>query len=995
MRAGVRDELQAAFGAAYRVERELDGGGMSRVFVATEVALGREVVVKVLPPELTGAISVERFRREIAIAARLQHAHIVPLLAAGESSGDDRPAWAPLLYYTMPFVRGESVRARLTRVGALPIAESVSVARDVASALAYAHREGVVHRDIKPENVLLTEHDAVVVDFGVAKALRAAATDASALTSAGLALGTPSYMAPEQATADPLADHRVDLYALGVLAYEMLAGTPPFAGRGAQALIAAHVAEPPEPIEHRRPDVPPALAALVMRCLAKNPADRPPTADEIVRALDALDVRATPADTSVTPHATRPPEPDARRTTRRTLGIAALASAAVLVGGGAWIASRLRDPPVLVDRDAVAVLPFRVVGGDASLRLLREGIPDLVAALLTGRVHAVDVRTVLAAWRAAGGERLDLPRDAAMLLARRVGAGAVIEGSAIVAPGSLSLDGTLLSAHDGRERHASARGAATALPALLDSVVGKLLALDAGENDERATALAGVPLAALQHYLEGRSLERAGRYNDATAAYARAMDADSTFALAALRLWLTSTNWTPSARAADAHRLVARYADRLGPRDRLLLGSTAELERPRTCAESLREHEQGVAQAPDMPDLWYLLGETLVHCGPAMGIDDALRRALNAFDRVLALDSSYAGVRDHYAPTYHLLGDTARERRAVDAALHDPALADSRLFTGFIQGDSATMRAALAELERGPAWMAGAALGLAVTYAGGTRAEAAEPLLARVRRAAVTTADRDRAERQTREFTLTRGQPSRAAAAMRASPGGVDTAFALLAALFWDGDSTLARSVRDGARRTLDAPLDTAPSRNAVLTAFAVGEDAAARRDTASTRRAIAALRSVPASPAAPWSNAPARRFALLLDAQIAALERRSDAHALLVAADSMLREGPGGRELEGAGNLIVASLWEREGDLPRALAATGRRRVDTSIPFAFSTYLRERARLAERGGAREEAIRAYRHYLTLRRNAEPSFAVHLASVRDALARLERASAGR
>ncbi|MEO7963602.1 MAG: protein kinase [Gemmatimonadaceae bacterium] len=279
----LRVQLTISLGATFVLERELGGGGMSRVFVAHDAALDRSVVVKVLLPELLHGVSVDRFKREIAVAARLQHPHIVPLLSAGETDG--------LPYYCMPFIEGESLRSRLVRTGELPIIDAVRVLRDVASALAYAHGKGVVHRDIKPENILLTAQHAVVTDFGVAKAL-SAATESGAgsagLTSVGIALGTPAYMAPEQAAADPSVDHRADIYAWGIVAYEVLTGRPPFAGRSAMAQMAAHFNELPESIGSRRSTISPALAALVMQCLQKHPADRPQRTDEILRALDGV-----------------------------------------------------------------------------------------------------------------------------------------------------------------------------------------------------------------------------------------------------------------------------------------------------------------------------------------------------------------------------------------------------------------------------------------------------------------------------------------------------------------------------------------------------------------------------------------------------------------------------------------------------------------------------------------------------------------------------------
>ena len=273
--------LAAALGGAYTITGELGAGGMARVFVARENALERDVVVKVLPPDLGAGINVERFRREIQLAARLQHPHIVPVLTAGASDG--------LLFYTMPLIDGESLRARLSRSGELPIGETVRLLRDVADALEYAHARGVVHRDIKPENILLSGHHAFVTDFGVAKALSVATGEVN-LTSAGIALGTPTYMSPEQATADPGTDHRTDLYSLGIVGYEMLCGRPPFTGLKLPQLLAAQATTDPPPISTHRSQVPPDLADVIERCLEKRPADRPQSARDLLERLELVAV---------------------------------------------------------------------------------------------------------------------------------------------------------------------------------------------------------------------------------------------------------------------------------------------------------------------------------------------------------------------------------------------------------------------------------------------------------------------------------------------------------------------------------------------------------------------------------------------------------------------------------------------------------------------------------------------------------------------------------
>ena len=356
-------ELQSSLGA-YTFDRELGGGGMARVFLAHERGLGRQVVIKILNPELAEGINADRFEREIRLAASLQQANIVPLLSAGRA--------ARHAYYTMPFVEGRSLHDRIARDGALPIGEGVSLLRDVARALAYAHERGVVHRDIKPGNVLLSGGTAVVTDFGIAKALTAARGDGAlaTLTQTGIGIGTPAYMAPEQAAGDPNTDHRADIYAFGCLAYAVFTGKPPFDRETPHRVIAAHFAETPRPITERCAKLSPAIAAVIAQCLEKDPARRPQSAAEV---LQSLDVTSTSQ-----PVVVRPRFP--WLVPAGALAIAALVAGAVYLGFHARAAREAVPPEAL----AFAAIPFRNVARDTALDYRADGIRDEILNGMSG-----------------------------------------------------------------------------------------------------------------------------------------------------------------------------------------------------------------------------------------------------------------------------------------------------------------------------------------------------------------------------------------------------------------------------------------------------------------------------------------------------------------------------------------------------------------------------------------------------------------------------------
>jgi len=628
----LRETLQKTLSTSYAIERELGGGGMSRVFVAEDLALGRKVVVKVVAPELVEGVSVERFTREVKLAARLQQANIVPVLAAGDADG--------LPYYTMPYVDGLSLRARLQQ-GMVPIPEAVSILRDLARALAYAHSQGVVHRDIKPENILISGGAAVVTDFGIAKALSASRTQelssmgvtSAGLTRAGMSLGTPAYMAPEQAAGDPSTDHRADLYAWGVVAWELLVGTHPFSScTTPHAVIAAHMSETPAAVATKRRDVQPALAALIARCLEKNPERRPASASEIMQSLDAV---GTPA----------PRRADSRRPSRTWALVAAVL--AVLVVGGGFVARRMERGPAATasstsgtGEKSLAVLPFASVGGDTANAYFAEGIADeLTTALarlpglrLAGRSSAARYKQ-----RGAGAQEI----GAALKV------GAVLDGTVRRAGDRIRVSAELTSADDGHliwkesyERELKdvfavqddiTRAIVGALQVQLSG--GRAASTSHGTSNPAAYDLY---LRGLQLYRKrGQGLTQAERYLE------QAIALDPTFAQAYATLASvlvvqpyyfdkTMTDVLPRARAAAERAVVLNDAI---PESHMAVGHVA------TEAFEWRKSEAELRRAasmdPHRAEIWFRLGFMLMTSGRS-------RESIAAFEQAKEADPLYS-----------------------------------------------------------------------------------------------------------------------------------------------------------------------------------------------------------------------------------------------------------------------------------------------------------------------------------------------------------------
>jgi serine/threonine-protein kinase len=653
--------LQAALGDAYRIERELSGGGMSRLFLAEESSLHRKVVIKLLPPQFASEVSVARFRQEIEVAANLQHPNILPVLAAGARDN--------LLYYVIPYVPGESLRHRLTREARLPVDDAVQIMREMADALAYAHGQGILHRDIKPENILLEGSHAVLTDFGVARAL-AEAQGSERLTETGLAVGTPGYMAPEQAAGERHIDARADVYALAVVGYEMLAGKAPFEGPTAQAVLAAHLTETPKSLAAVRPEVPRTVSDTIARALAKNRKERLQTAAEF---RDALRPVATAS-------------PLLRR--RRVVGGAG--AIAVVIALGVWrlFAGRSAAP---LDADLVAVAPFDVLA--PHLDLWREGLVDIVSRNLDGAgpIRTISPTTVIRRW----GGRAD--PGAATELGRSTGAGLVVFGRVVGAGGdSVRLTATLLDAGTGSVvSEFEVRDVADRLDRVADSLtVGLLRELGRTRpiGAVRLASLGSTSLPAIKLFLRAEQYYRRGQW-DSTLSYAqRAVAIDSNFTLA-LRRIPTSLWWRGV--SPDVTQLLLREGAKnhgLAPRESLLVtfdslwGAAAGdayswplLSRmSSTLAEATRRY-------PDDPEVWYSLGELSFHYSTWVSPRVPKRGAFDAFARSIALDSAFAPAYEHivdlalglqepelagkYAEAYLRIGPDASSAAALRTAL--------------------------------------------------------------------------------------------------------------------------------------------------------------------------------------------------------------------------------------------------------------------------------------------------------------------------------------
>jgi TolB-like protein/tetratricopeptide (TPR) repeat protein len=670
------ERLASALSDRYKIERELGAGGMATVYLAEDLKHHRQVAVKILRPELAAVLGPERFLREIEIAAKLNHPHILPLHDSGEADG--------FLYYVMPHVEGESLRDKINREKQLAIDEAIRITEQVSSTLDYAHRQGVIHRDIKPENVLLHEGVAMVMDFGIALAV--SHVSGARLTETGLSIGTPAYMSPEQVSGEHVLDGRCDVYSLGAVLYEMLTGETPYTGATAQVIMARQFTDPVPSARRIRSSVPAQVDTALQRALAKAPADRWTETGQFARDLRAdlstRDSRERRASGAVG---------------RRRIRIAALALATVLAAGAAWWwiprPSALRLPDT--DPTLLAVLPFEVRGSD-EFAYLREGMVDLVSTKLdgVGGLRVVDPHTSLALVSEASAGPTTT-REARRLSAT-LGAGRALQGSVLRLEGSLQVRASVYGPGDDDRIDASVDGPADRLFELVDELVGTLVARGLIGEETPLSSLEGLTTnsnEALRLYLTGIQNFRAGRgMQEDFGLLTQAVGLDSTFALASY--WAGYIAAYDEIEDPEPHfQLALRHQDRLGQRDRMRLAAALAGAEGRQ-ADAIRLYEAFVERYSDDLAGWFQLGEQLAHTGHFRG--RTLAEARPAYERAIALDPALAPAYYHLSHIGGLQGDSLALRvwatRLVSLGVDSLWIALPDFARAVIVGDSLGIR---------------------------------------------------------------------------------------------------------------------------------------------------------------------------------------------------------------------------------------------------------------------------------------------------------------
>jgi tetratricopeptide (TPR) repeat protein len=968
------ERLKTALADRYLIDSEIGSGGMAIVYGATDLKHDRPVALKVLRPEISSSVGSDRFLREIQIAAKLTHPHILPLYDSGEAAGQ--------LYYVMPFIEGETLRDRLDRTGPLEIKDAMQVVREAGSALSHSHSHGIVHRDIKPGNIMLSGGHAVVADFGIASAVTEAGGES--LTRTGISVGTPDYMSPEQAAGNQPVDARSDEYSLACVLYEMLVGQPPFTGPTPMAVMARHSLDPVPSVRTLRSTIPAGLEESLNRGLAKMPADRFPTIERFVGAVTGEQTAAAGSARSV---AGARPRGLFRKVAWVGLAVAAMA-AAVLIGRN-FDFEALFAPD---EEQLVAVLDFEAIVPD-SLEYLARAVPEFIATAMGPR--ALGRRLVRKTWDEVRGTAVD-PQVRYDRVADALGATHVLRGEVILQPdGGVRVRAELLQGREIVTEAAAIAPTGDAI-AVAETLGVQLLAGSAGEF-HRLSGLATSSTATVKEWLRGMEAFREGRYEEAVTAYSAALDQDSTFALAAWGL-MNAYLWLEGSGQGRGVRLAWEHRDRLPPADSAMF--VAESRRngyperlPAGEADVLELYERAVQKYPERWDAWFRYGDFLWHEGGAF-VDDGRPTAVRAFNRAIALDSvGHDEAWRHLAEHYLLTGDV-QAFRALPPQHQDRATSIAlTLMDPGVELDPAER----AWLERSYFPPGNILMGF---QAAGAPMDETERL-ARLLEQRADSGDANAAQ-LAGVFAMNRGRPERAAELLRLaeqpSPVCRGQPCQLLeqwlqSGAFVEGMAEIVRPMRDSllagwaGRDIVDITSDDLDVRIAagemVYYGFWIAVWDLMEGDR---RRAEATLeladRVKDLSDRVFWIEV-SELFAGFLEALLAAERGDPDAARAVAVADSLYAMG-GMERSTIALQVLLSELYERAGNIEKALGVLQRVWMVGGEEYAWflSDRLLKRGRLAAELGYRDEAIQSYEHYLTLMSDPEPALEETVAGAR-------------
>ena len=978
------ESLERHLQGQYIIERELGRGGMARVYLAHDIKHDRTVAIKVLNEDVGAILGAERFLREIKLTAQLSHPHILPLYDSGDAEGR--------LYYVMPFVSGESLRDRLRREpeGRIPIAEATRIGAEIADALDFAHRHGVIHRDIKPENILLEDGHAVVADFGVARALRLA--ESPTLTETGVSIGTPAYMSPEQLVGERELDARSDVYSLGCVVYEMLTGKIPFTTSDGTPELTPRLLRTPDSAQSLRGDIPASVDAAITKALQPQATERFESAAAFREALHAPLITITRLDWRL---------------------LAAIA-AVVVLAVGVLMLRQFRGFGGSDSSNVIAVLPFKLGVADSSLGYMREGLGILLENRLNGDAgtRVAPIRNTFSVWRTFTRSDADnLPDDQAVQVGVRAGVSKVLVGTIVGTPKRIEIQASLLSVPGGEARvRVHAAGPPDSVELLADTLAAELLSRTAGEEEQRLPVLRHVPLKALRSYLEAHASYRRGQFADAVAQFERALEIDSTFVLAAVGYVLATNYLTIGDQGPErALRIAWESRDKLSARDRAYVEARAGIHYPALpdMASQVEAWQRAVEAAPDRAETWYQLGEREFLYADYLSGKDSRADAAKAFEKAIALDSSFTPAWERLLELRARTGDLPETRRLLDIVSRNGTSSDKmdyvRWRAAMALGDSSTVqsiRQKFPQMSResisqlyATAQLDGVGVADAIRAIGVFSDRAATP------------DERGDAAGARYLLALNRGRPHEAAPDLMRAAGTRNYVVPMLLAqgvrdaITAGGDSATGADAMQQLSRSVSDMIDPTPADDAVeyIARCAIEEWKLAHGDGRTAAASITRLKAIAPliiplriggdvtplldeTPSCP----------VILEATLATMERRPDADRILERLDSLLARGPMDFGAQNAG-LLSARLHTERSDPQGALRALRRRALTVGGLISLASALREEGRLCEVVGDNAGAMAAYRHYLALRLDPEPTVQAEVTAVRDALRRLERA----